>query len=537
MTAQATGELDYARLYRAVSEFDDAGEEFERIVRRVYECALRDGDTAVDVGAHVGKHAVPMALACGPSGHVLAVEPIDWAVERLDARILGARLGAVVTTFYGCCGEAEGEVEFSVVPSHPGWSSIAPRAEVTDSVRMTVPQFTVDRLCRDAERVRFLKIDVEGAEPLVLRGAVATIDRFRPVIHVEVIEPALEAFGLKLEDVGDPLRSRGYRIYDLLGNDVTDVESWLRSSAAPAPADYIAVLPDDRDHDRILEVLRSSFLAERLDRVHAPEDLPLPPMHDRRAGPGGSAPARQARPRRAASGSPAAADWPGHPSAVHEGIVLLVDGPRVYEHATGGFRPLSTRTPVRLPLLAHDCELANGRLLKVQLHLPGIRGGRNVTLTEVFWTASRTVTLCRVNRSGTLEILQLADDRVVTSTSAPLPVVPQSYTVEIARLGPWVTTVARADDVVVRTHVPAAKVGLGSYDLCIGARMHPPHKAESAGPDATLTIQSRPLPLALRAGLAYRGARSGMRRLRNSAQVPRALRHRLRKPAPRRDVR
>src|SRR5262245_13669710 len=96
MTASGASHVRFEPLYREVAAFRDAGEEYERIIRRVYESILVRGDTAVDVGAHVGKHSLPMALACGPAGRVISVEPIKWAIDRLETRLRSAGLAEVI---------------------------------------------------------------------------------------------------------------------------------------------------------------------------------------------------------------------------------------------------------------------------------------------------------------------------------------------------------------------------------------------------------------------------------------------------------
>ena len=66
-----------SEMWRRVLETDDAGEEFERIIRRVYEAVLQPGDVAFDAGAHVGKHSLPMLMAVAPAGTVVALDPVD----------------------------------------------------------------------------------------------------------------------------------------------------------------------------------------------------------------------------------------------------------------------------------------------------------------------------------------------------------------------------------------------------------------------------------------------------------------------------
>jgi hypothetical protein len=67
-------------------------------------------------------------------------------------------------------------------------------------------------------RVDAIKIDVEGAELMVLKGASETLDRYRPAIAVELVDRQLKAMGASVEEVMAFMRSHGYptgRMYEM----------------------------------------------------------------------------------------------------------------------------------------------------------------------------------------------------------------------------------------------------------------------------------------------------------------------------------
>lgn len=75
---------DYRSEYSEIwSTHPTAGELFESTVRTVYETILSPGDVAVDVGAHVGKHTLPMARLVAPEGKIIAFEPIPEKFDKL----------------------------------------------------------------------------------------------------------------------------------------------------------------------------------------------------------------------------------------------------------------------------------------------------------------------------------------------------------------------------------------------------------------------------------------------------------------------
>jgi hypothetical protein len=59
--------------------------DYEGMLEAVYRNALQPGDILIDVGAHVGRHAVPMTGVVGPTGRVLAFEPLPSASGRLPS--------------------------------------------------------------------------------------------------------------------------------------------------------------------------------------------------------------------------------------------------------------------------------------------------------------------------------------------------------------------------------------------------------------------------------------------------------------------
>jgi hypothetical protein len=71
----------------------------------------------------------------------------------------------------------------------------------------------LDDIIRESgvSRVDVIKIDVEGAEYLVLKGAQETLARFHPMLLVEVVEPQLRAMGTSSGQLRELLRAHGYR--------------------------------------------------------------------------------------------------------------------------------------------------------------------------------------------------------------------------------------------------------------------------------------------------------------------------------------
>jgi len=159
---------------------------FERAETEFAVEQARPGTVAIDVGANVGMFTVPLALAVGPSGRVLTIEPSPDNVERLERNLELNGLGNVVVEPIAV-GDKAGSLVLQLA-SDPGFHSTAEIAEsraVDES--LTVRAETLDQvwLRAHAPAVSFIKIDTEGSEDAVLRGAEEILQTCEPVLLVE----------------------------------------------------------------------------------------------------------------------------------------------------------------------------------------------------------------------------------------------------------------------------------------------------------------------------------------------------------------
>lgn len=164
------------------------------------------GDTVVDVGANHGMYTYHLSRLVGPTGTVHAFEPIPANLNILRHTVRSLRLENV-SVHPQACGEHAGRVSFSVPEEHgvPQLARARPGAAGEEfSCEVVRLDDSVDG------RVSFLKIDVEGAELFVLRGAERMLRESKPVVLFEAGD-ATAAFGYEQEAVFDYLRERGYR--------------------------------------------------------------------------------------------------------------------------------------------------------------------------------------------------------------------------------------------------------------------------------------------------------------------------------------
>ncbi|KRB85622.1 hypothetical protein ASE00_02195 [Sphingomonas sp. Root710] len=201
-----------------------------RLVTRLAE----RGESFVDVGAHIGS-VIAEARRHAPGAAIVAVEPIPEKADRLRAKFPYARVESCALA------EREGTASFFVDPDRPGYSSLA-RGE--GRVReIEVPVRTLDALIGDG-RADIVKIDVEGGELGVLRGAEAVLATRRPVILFE--SGPEEVLGHGKAGMWDFLHARDYALFvpNRLAHDAPplSLEGFLDSHLYPRrTTNYFAV--------------------------------------------------------------------------------------------------------------------------------------------------------------------------------------------------------------------------------------------------------------------------------------------------------
>lgn len=168
---------------------------------------VKPGEVVIDIGANVGFFTKRFARWVSGDGFVIAVEPETFNFHQLLRNLDNSGAAAAVRPVQGVAAEQPGTLKLAVNPIHPGDHKIAPEG-------VDVTAFTIDDLVlkEAAARVCLMKIDVQGAEERVLRGAQETIQRDHPAILVEMDDEALRQMGSSAERVVTWLMDCGYVI-------------------------------------------------------------------------------------------------------------------------------------------------------------------------------------------------------------------------------------------------------------------------------------------------------------------------------------
>ncbi|WP_150051258.1 MULTISPECIES: FkbM family methyltransferase [Methylomonas] len=175
--------------------------------------ALQPGDIAVDVGANKGSFIPSLAKAVA-AGKLIAFEPQPYLADYLKGIVAAAGLSNVQVEAQGVS-DRSGSLRLGI----PGYGASSPGASFEEAVMtresctlLDVPVCTLDGyFATESRRIGAIKIDVEGHELAVLRGAESIMSHHRPLIVCECENRHLTEYGV--EEVLGYFRSFGYDGY------------------------------------------------------------------------------------------------------------------------------------------------------------------------------------------------------------------------------------------------------------------------------------------------------------------------------------
>jgi FkbM family methyltransferase len=182
--------------------------EYSEAEVRLFKELVQPGAVVFDIGANIGVFTIPLAHLVGPAGLVVAIEPERMNYYTLCANVAINNLQSVVCLRY-CVSDETGsmtvpDLDPNVRQNFGGLELDKPE---TSMGGYPISVIKLDQLDL-ASSLKLIKIDVEGMELQVLRGAAKTIEEHRPFLYVE--NDRLE----KSSRLMSYIASLGYRMWD-----------------------------------------------------------------------------------------------------------------------------------------------------------------------------------------------------------------------------------------------------------------------------------------------------------------------------------
>lgn len=169
---------------------------------------LRPGMTVVDVGADMGYYSLLFANKVGPTGKVIAFEPIPLAKALLDENIRINKLTNVLSYQFAISDRTGKAVLES--PLKKSRVSLQKTQAMNDDIEIEIRHFDEWQIAMAIGVINMVKIDVEGAELMVLMGMRNTLVAQRPALLIEIHPDQLPHFGHTVKDLLTFLKDLDY---------------------------------------------------------------------------------------------------------------------------------------------------------------------------------------------------------------------------------------------------------------------------------------------------------------------------------------
>lgn len=183
-----------------------------------FRSAMKPGGIALDVGANAGCYSLLLGQWAGESGKVYAFEPAPETFAGLCRHIELNALNGVVTPLQTAVSDTCATASFLANESH-GMNRLVAQVEEADASHLVqVPTVTIDEFCsREKTLPDFIKVDVEGFELAVLRGARETIKACgrNLALFVEMHPTTWGEIGISKEEIVEELDRQGLRAVPL----------------------------------------------------------------------------------------------------------------------------------------------------------------------------------------------------------------------------------------------------------------------------------------------------------------------------------
>lgn len=204
----------------AFSDFENWGTGHNNGFEQCIE-ACRGMTTVFDIGAHIGLVTMPISSVLDPAGKVYAFEPAEANRGHLRDHLQknAIRNVEIVASLVGDCNSEQ--VRFYEQSGATGQNALAIKKNHHAYHETVRPQITLDHFCASRKILPdVIKIDVEGAELSVLRGATKILKVSQPIIFLSVHPVEISLLGSSIDELENVINALGYECREMDGQPV-----------------------------------------------------------------------------------------------------------------------------------------------------------------------------------------------------------------------------------------------------------------------------------------------------------------------------
>jgi FkbM family methyltransferase len=178
---------------------------YEKIELDIFERLASLSKTIIDVGANIGLYCCVAAAHAPEGSKIVAFEPITENLDCLRRNIDQNGQNSRVVVEDQAVGESTGELKIFLAAGSIGQHSPSPKNALGSQTAVSVPMVTLDAYAAENLNgpIDLLKVDVEGYDGYVLRGAARMIEYDKPTLFVELVPSNLKNCNFPLTDFLD----------------------------------------------------------------------------------------------------------------------------------------------------------------------------------------------------------------------------------------------------------------------------------------------------------------------------------------------
>ncbi len=198
---------------------------YEVFEQKVFRSLINEGDTFLDVGANIGLYSIIAARHSGTSGKIIACEPAPENSALLRANI--NRNGFKTIRVCDCAlADRDGTMQLYLSDNNKGNHSLLADTVISGSNSINVQVCRGDSLLENEglNNIDIIKIDVEGAEPLVLAGLRHTLAQTRLALLLEFSPGSVRGAGYNPHELLKNLSNNNFKIFEMNSSEQKLIE-------------------------------------------------------------------------------------------------------------------------------------------------------------------------------------------------------------------------------------------------------------------------------------------------------------------------
>lgn len=218
--------------------------DYEKEETRMIENLVGKSCCVLDVGANIGWYSITLATA-RRDAKVFAFEPIPRTYETLKKNIDLNKLTNIQANNIGFS-DKPGTFPFYYYPEGSGNASLSNLTGREDVESIECKLSTIDDFVRKQNiQVDFIKCDVEGAELMVFRGGVTTIERDKPIVFSEILRKWSAEFNYNPNEIFELFYVLGYKAFTVDGEKL---KNFIKMDEATVETNFFFLHKEKHNH-------------------------------------------------------------------------------------------------------------------------------------------------------------------------------------------------------------------------------------------------------------------------------------------------